>query len=129
MKLTVRTPTRTLVDAAAGRIVAEGLHGAFVLLPRHADLVAPLPAGVLGYDGEAGERVWVGHDEAVLVKCGPAVSVAALRALVGPDLDGVRRRVRDDFLAFAEHEAAARRALGGLEASLMRRLLEMEIER
>ena len=126
MRLELRTPDRALVDAETLRIVAEGTHGAFVLLPRHADIVVPLPAGVLGYDDAAGARHWVGHDEAVLVKCGAAVSVAALRAVVGDDLGDVRRRVRDDFLAFAEHEAAARGALARLEAGLLRRLLEME---
>jgi alternate F1F0 ATPase F1 subunit epsilon len=129
VKLILRIPTKALIETETGKIVAEGTHGAFVLLPRHADIVAPLPAGVLGYDDPGGGRVWVGHDEAVLVKCGPTVSVAALRAALGPDIDRVRRTVREEFLVFAEREAAARGALGRLEASLMRRMLDMEMAR
>jgi F-type H+-transporting ATPase subunit epsilon len=126
MKLDLMTPERRLAEEEAVKIVAEGSHGAFVLLPRHADAVIPLPPGVLGWDGAGGVRRWVGHDDAVLVKCGEVVSVAARRAVLGDSLEALRRTVRREFLAYAEHERDARRALARLEAGVMRRLMDLE---
>ena len=126
IRFTVLTPDAVLLEAEAAKIAAEGTHGAFVLLPRHADIVVPLPAGVLGWDDAAGTRRWIGHDEAVLVKCGPAVKLAARRAALGDDLAALREHVRDAFLAFAEPEHAARMALTRLEAGVLRRLLDLE---
>lgn len=126
IRFTVLTPDEVLLESDAAKIAAEGTHGAFVLLPRHADIVVPLPAGVLGWDDAEGTRRWIGHDEAVLVKLGPEVRLAARRAAQGKDLAALRDLVRDAFLAFAEPEHAARMALSRLEAGVLRRLLEME---
>ena len=42
IQLKVLTPTQTLVDEAATQVRAEGLEGAFCLLPRHRDWVVLL---------------------------------------------------------------------------------------
>ncbi|MCL5776223.1 hypothetical protein M1105_04370 [Limibaculum sp. FT325] len=126
MRLKLLTPGRRHIDAEVTKVVADGSHGAFVMLPRHADAVVPLPPGVLGWDDAEGGRHWAGHDEAALVKCGAIVTVAAWRVAVADDLAEVRRMVREVFLAPDEAERAARGALARLEVGVMRRLMEME---
>lgn len=125
MRLQVFTPEERLLDTPVTRIVAEAVDGSFGLLERHIDMVAPLTAGILVYD-DAGGTGYVGLDEGLLVKCGAEVSVAVRRAVIGRDLDELREVLRDELLAYDEHERAARGALVRLEAGVVRRILDLE---
>jgi F-type H+-transporting ATPase subunit epsilon len=126
MRLTVSTPVAVVVDQDARKVAARGLDGAFVLLPRHIDLVAPLEPGVLAFVDANGAERFVGHDDATLVKEGERVRVAARRATVGEDLDKLAREVREVFAARDEPERRARSALARLEATIVRRFMEIE---
>lgn len=126
MRLEVFTPAALLVDAAAVKVVAEGPDGFFALLPRHVDLAAALPAGLLTYVTVAGEERFLGIDEGVLVKRGQEVRISVLDAFESTDLASLREQVASRFLSLDEHERAARTALARLEAGAIRRVLEIE---
>ncbi|MGD2134165.1 MAG: F0F1 ATP synthase subunit epsilon [Maricaulaceae bacterium] len=126
LRLIIATPTEIVLDETAAKLTAQGVGGAFGVLPRRLDLAAPLRAGVIAYlDGGGAER-FVGHDEGVLVKEGETVRVAVRRAVASEDLDALKRLVREEFLQPDEHEQAARAALARLEAGIVRRFLELE---
>jgi len=129
MKLKVLTPDTQMFDGDVTKVLAEATNGAFALLPRHIDLTAMLVPGVLSYETAEGETGHFGIDEGILVKCGAVVSVAVRRAVLGRDLTEIRRRVTKEFLAFDEHDRAARSALARLEAGVVRRMLEFERRR
>lgn len=126
MTLRILTPSDTIVEASARKITAEATSGSFCMLPRHIDVVASLPPGVLSFEDERGSEVYVGVDDAVLVKCGDDVTVSAERAVLGGDLDDLHRTVEVQFLARGEREQAARSALARLEAGVIRRFIELE---
>lgn len=125
LRLRVFVPTRTLLDARAARVRAEGADGEFCLLPRHVDFVATLVPGILVYlDAEGGER-YVAVNGGVLVKQGEGVDVSTREAVTGDDLERLRQRVEHEYLAVDEHERTARSVLARLEAGVLRRFVDM----
>lgn len=127
MRLEVVTAMERVLDVEIARLVGEAPDGAFGMLPRHADYVTALAAGVLSYTGTDGIERFLGIDGGTLVKCGSEVLVSTRRAIAGTDLDDLRARVRAEFQAIDEEERAARAALARLEAGMIRRLRAIEV--
>ena len=126
MRLQVLLPNEVLVDEEdVSKVVAEALHGVFVLLPRHVDFVAAVVPGILLFERGGGESV-LGVDEGVLVKRGAHVRVSVRDAVRGEDLQRIRSLVTERFEELAEREKRARTALARLEASFYRRVIEQE---
>jgi F-type H+-transporting ATPase subunit epsilon len=104
------------------RIVAETSAGMFGLLPQRLDCVAALTPGILIYETEAEDEVYVAVDEGVLVKTGTEVLVSVHRALSGVDLGLLRDAVEQEFLTLNEHEQSVRSVLVKMESDFIRRM-------
>lgn len=128
MHLKVLLPTRVLVDQEIGKLVAEAYNGSFGMLPRHIDFVAALAPGILLYEAEDGDELYLGIEEGILVKCGDEVLVASRNAIRGDDLLSLRETVKERFVAMSEREKSARSALARLEAGVVRRFIELQEE-
>lgn len=128
MNLKLLIPTQVVVDEEARKVVAEGEHGVFCLLPQHVDFLAALVPGLLAFEDAAGHERFAALDEGVLVKCGDEVLVSARQAVRGADLEQLRRTVRDEFAMLDERERAAQAAAAKLEASFLRSYLELAEE-
>lgn len=126
MRLRVVLPDAVLIDMRAIKVVAEAVNGCFAMLPRHIDFVAPLVAGLILVTDETGNETIVGTDEGTLVKCADDVMVATRRAVLGDDLDTLRRTIETRFRSLDEHEQSTRRALAQLESGIVRRFVELE---
>ncbi len=126
MRMRILTPIEVVVDERVLKIVAVATNGAFGILPRHIDFVAPLPPGVLTYMTEEGEERFVGLDEGTLLKRGEDVQISCLAAIFGHDLESLQQHVRQQFQLREEQERTARSALARLEASVVRRFIELE---
>jgi F-type H+-transporting ATPase subunit epsilon len=127
-RLIVTEPAEIVIDETVSKLTANGVGGAFGILPHRRDMAAPLKPGVLVYWDADGVERFLGHDEALLVKEGEVVRVAAGRAVESDDLAELERVVREEFLKPDEHEQAARAALARLEAGIVRRFIELERE-
>ncbi|MCP5158968.1 MAG: F0F1 ATP synthase subunit epsilon [Gammaproteobacteria bacterium] len=125
MRLKVLTPTQTLIDEPAIRIHAEGLEGAFCLLPRHRDWVAALLPGIVGFTTAEGQERFLAVDQGVLTKRGVEVLIAVRRAVREDDLARLRQVVDHEFRRLDEQEKIARSALARLEAGMIRRFLKL----
>jgi F-type H+-transporting ATPase subunit epsilon len=128
MKLKLQIPARVVVDQKIARIVAEGEHGSFCLLPQHIDFLAALVPGLLAFEDEAGKEQFAAVDEGILVKRGDEVLIATRQATRGSDLDQLRHTVREQFAALDDRQRAAQAATAKLEASLLRGYLELAEE-
>lgn len=126
MSLRILLPTRVAVDEPAARIGADGGGGSFTLLPRHLDMVATLEPGILHFENEAGETVYLAVDTGTLVKRGRDVRVSTRRAVRGPDLEALHRTVTEEFEVLDERERRARAAAAKVEAGFVRRFLELQ---
>jgi F-type H+-transporting ATPase subunit epsilon len=129
MRLKVLIPTRVVVDETVSKIVAEGEHGSFCLLPQHIDFLAALVPGLLAYIDESGVERFAAVDEGVLVKRGDEVLVSTGQAVASADLDELERTVHREFTMLDEKERAANAATAKLEAGFLRSYLEFAEER
>jgi F-type H+-transporting ATPase subunit epsilon len=125
VRLRVFTPGREAVDTDVDRVAVQAVGGAFTLLPRHVDVVAVLDTGLLAYHPVGGAEVFVAVDGGTVVKVGDDVVVSTPDAVPG-DLTELRRVIDEAFTAREEHEAAARLALGRLEADVVQRLVHLD---
>lgn len=126
MTLEVLLPTQVLVEEPVTKVVAEGLHGSFCLLPRHVDFVAALAPGILSFWPEGGGESLLAVDEGTLVKCGGEVRVSTRNAVRSDDLDHLREVVEQTFRRLDERERLTRTAIARLEAGVLRRFLELQ---
>ena len=129
MSLKVLLPFQIFAqETGVSRIVAETPAGSFGLLPHRLDCVAALAPGILTYETEAGDEVYLAVDHGVLVKTGQEVLVSVRRALRGPDLGRLRDSVEREFMALDESEKSLRSVVAKLEAGFLRRLASLQHE-
>ncbi|MCB9536175.1 MAG: F0F1 ATP synthase subunit epsilon [Myxococcales bacterium] len=127
MTLTILEPAAVhLPPTPVRRVVVETPRGSHGLLPRRLDCVAAVPPGILTYETMDGAVVDVAVDLGVMVKAGPAVTVAVRHAIAGTDLSTLRDTVARAFVDLDAQAQATRAALAHLETSFVRRLLEWE---
>lgn len=126
MRLRVLLPSQVLVDAHVTKVSAEALDGAFTLLPRHVDWVAPLARGLLTYLDDDGATTVVALDGGILVKCGGDVLVSTREAVAGRELEGLERTIEEMFRATQAQEQAGRAALARIGTDVVQRLVELE---
>lgn len=125
MHLRVLLPTGVLVETGADKIRAEGQHGSFTLLPRHADVVIALVTGLLSWESD-GDEAFAAVDGGLLIKRGHDVTIGTHRAVRGQALGALRRTIEQEFRVRDEHERAAGGAMARLEVDFIQRFLEME---
>jgi F-type H+-transporting ATPase subunit epsilon len=125
MHLKVLLPFQVFAEnTGVSRIVAETREGSFGLLPHRLDCVAALVPGILIYEDEAENEVYVAVDEGVLVKAGLEVLVSVRNAIGGTDLDQLREAVDREFLNLNQREQTVRSVMAKLESGFIRRLAE-----
>ncbi len=110
------------------RIVARSLGGSFGILPHRLDCTAALEPGILTYEAEAGQEVYVAVDQGVLVKAGDDVLVSVRDAIGGTDLDKLHEAVKRQFLDVDEQEKGVRSVLAKMESGFIHRFLEFQHE-
>jgi F-type H+-transporting ATPase subunit epsilon len=125
MRLKLLIPTQVVVDQTVSKVIAEGEHGSFCLLPRHVDYLAVLVPCLLSFVDEQEQERFAAVDEGVLVKRGSEVLVSCRQAILGRDLQHLRATVMEEFDRMDDRERAAQAATAKLEASFLRRYLEM----
>ncbi len=128
MRLTLNTPNEIMLDLAVTKIIAEGTHGSFCLLPRHVDFLAALLPGLLGWEDETGNEAFAAVGAGILIKRADEVLVSAEQATHGGELQELKRIVRDEFLQLDDRRRAAHAAVAKMEASFLRRTMGMARE-
>lgn len=125
MHLKLVLPTETLLHQVVTKVTAEGGNGSFCLLPQHIDLVATLVPGILSFELETGEEVFLAIDEGILVKQGAKVWVSVRNAVRGDNLETLQQAVKQQFCRLDEREQRARSMLARLETSFVREFMEL----
>ena len=126
MRLKVVLPTDIVIDKEVIKVIAEAENGSFCLLPRHIGFVSVLVPGLLSYVCPGGQEEFIAVDKGILIKCGPDVVVSTGQALAGADLGMLKRAIENKFNLMDERQKKANSAVARLEASLVRRFLELE---
>ncbi len=125
MNLQVVTPTRTVVDQRVLKATVEGSDGSRTYLPRHIDFVTRVVPSVISWRPPEGEEQFAAIDEGILVKSGDELRISTGYAMYGPPLGELRETVEEQMEERGEREKSARTALARLEASIVRRFMEL----
>jgi F-type H+-transporting ATPase subunit epsilon len=104
------------------RIVAESAQGSFGILPRRLDCVAPLVPGILTYQAENEDEIYVAIDQGILAKTGPQVLISVRDAILGTDLSQLRQAVQREFLELDETQQRDRFVMKRMESGFLRHL-------
>jgi len=127
MMLKILLPAEVLLEADVKKIVAEAENGSFCLMPNHIDFVATLAPGIFTYEmTNGGGAQLLAMDVGTLVKKGSNVLVSTRNAIKAPDLGKLKQVVVEQYEVLDEREKLVRSASAKLEASLIRRFMELK---
>jgi F-type H+-transporting ATPase subunit epsilon len=126
MMLKILLPAEILVEQEVKKIVAEAENGSFCLMPNHIDFVATLAPGLFTYERTEGGQEILAMDVGTLVKKGADVLVSTRNAVRAPDLGKLKQVVVEQYDILDEREKMVRSASAKLEASLIRRFVELK---
>ena len=126
MMLKILLPAEILIEQEVKKIVAEAENGSFCLMPNHIDFVATLAPGLFTYERAEGGQEILAMDVGTLVKKGADVLVSTRNAVRAPDLGKLKQVVVQQYDILDEREKMVRSASAKLEASLIRRFVELK---
>ena len=125
MNLQVVTPAKTVVDEAVEQVTVQGADGFRTYLPRHIDFVTAIVPSVMSWLPREGEERFAAVDRGILVKVGEELLVSTAYAAFGPGLGQLQQMVDEQFEDRSEQEKVTRNTLARLEASIVRRFMEL----
>ena len=126
MLLKILLPAEILLELEVKKIVAEAENGSFCLMPNHTDFVATLAPGLFTYERVEGGKELLAMDVGTLVKKGADVLVSTRNAVRATDLGKLKQVVMEQYDILDEREKMVRSASAKLEASLIRRFVELK---
>lgn len=126
MLLKILLPAEVMMVQDVKKIVAEAENGSFCLMPNHTDFVATLAPGIFSYELAAGGQELLAMDVGTLVKKGMNVMVSTRNAVKAPDLGKLKQVVVEQYDVLDEREKMVRSASAKLEASMIRRFMELK---
>jgi F-type H+-transporting ATPase subunit epsilon len=126
MMLKILLPAEVFITKEVKKIVAEAENGSFCLMPNHIDFVATLAPGIFMYQPEEGGPELMAMDAGTLVKKGSNVLVSTRNAVRASDLGKLKQVVVEQYDILDEREKLVRSASARLEASLIRRFVELK---
>jgi len=124
--LKILLPAEILIEQEVKKIVAEAENGSFCLMPNHIDFVATLAPGLFTYERAEGGQEVLAMDVGTLVKKGADVLVSTRNAVRAPDLGKLKQVVVQQYDILDEREKMVRSASAKLEASLIRRFVDLK---
>ena len=126
MLLKILLPAEIMLEHEVRKIVAEAEDGSFCLMPNHIDFVATLAPGIFTYEPASGGQELLAMDVGTLVKKGNHVLVSTRNAVRAPDLGKLKQVVVEQYEILDEREKMVRATSAKLEASLIRRFMELK---
>lgn len=126
MNIQLSIPTSVLLRKSVEKIVADGRHGNFCVLPRHTDYIALLVPGILVLTDESESEAFFANDHGLLLKRGNDVFISVRRAIPGDSLESLKHTVEDRFVRLDESDRACQTAVASLEANFLRRFLAIQ---
>lgn len=126
MLLKILLPAEIMLEQEVKKIVAEAENGSFCLMPNHIDFVATLAPGIFTYEPVNGGQELLAMDVGTLVKKGNNVLVSTRNAVRAPDLGKLKQVVVEQYDILDEREKMVRSTSAKLEASLIRRFMELK---
>ena len=126
MNLKVITPYSVVFNAPVSQVTVEAVDGFFTLKPKHIDFVDALKAGIVSYKKE-GKEAYVACNHGVIVKKGDDVSISTHLAILGDNLEELKKKIAIDFQAMEEERKEVRVSMARLEVGLTKGLATLSV--
>ena len=124
MNLRIITPYSVILNIPVSQVSIEGVDGFFTLKPKHVDFIDALKPGILTY--KIGEKeAFVACNRGVAVKKGDEVSVSTPLAILGENLDELKKKIAIDFQEMEEERKEVRLSMARLEVGLTKGLASL----
>ena len=121
MNLRVMTPYAIALNTSVSQVTVDAVDGFFTLKPKHMDFVNALKTGIVSYKKDEKEA-FIACNRGVVVKKGEDVFISTPLAILGEDLDELKKKITIDFQNMEEERKEVRVSMARLEVGLTRGL-------
>ena len=83
LNLRIYTPSKLFLEEVIKKISVYGKEGFYTILPNHIDYVSSFENGILVFEKQDGDRVFIGVNQGVLIKCGREIQISTFNAVYG----------------------------------------------
>ena len=128
MQLKVYTPIGTVLDLPVKKVDLEGLGGFWTLLPRHADFINTLTAGIISYTTEDDKTLYIACNRGVVVKKYQEVRISTPLAILDDNLEQLTRTIEIDFKQMEEERKEVNTTMARLEIGLIKGMKALKAE-
>ena len=126
MNLKVMTPYSVVLNTPVSQVTVEAVDGFFTLKPKHVDFVNALKSGIISYKKEEKEA-FIACNRGVVVKKGDEVSISTPLAILGENLDDLKKKIAVDFRMMEEERKEVRLSMARLEVGLTKGLATLSV--
>ena len=126
MNLRVMTPYSIALNTPVSQVTLEAVDGFFTLKPKHMDFVNVLKPGILSYKKD-GKEAFIACNRGVVVKKGDEVSISTPLAILGENLDDLKKKIAIDFQAMEQERKEVRVSMARLEVGLTKGLATLSV--
>lgn len=128
MQLKVYTPVGILLDLPVKKVDLEGLDGFWTLLPKHADFVNTLTAGILSYTTEDNKILYIACNRGVVVKKHQEVRISTPLAILDDNLEKLTQTIKIDFKQMEEERKEINTTIARLEIGLIKGMKALKVD-
>ena len=126
MNLKIMTPYSVVLNTPISQVTLDAVDGIFTLKPKHIDFINALKAGIITYKKE-GKELFVACNRGVVVKKGDEVSISTPLAILGENLDELKKKITIDFQNMEEERKEVRVSMARLEVGLTKGLASLSV--
>lgn len=83
LNLRIYTPSQIFLEEVVKKVSVYGKEGLYTIFPNHQDYVSSFEDGMLYFDKQNGERVYIGINQGILTKCGREVQISTFNSIYG----------------------------------------------
>lgn len=125
MLLKVFSPIELILETEILKVDFEAIDGFFTLLPRHTDFVSALAPCIVSYQIPNKKTAYMACNQGVIVKKGPDVQISTKLAVLGDDLEKLRKTIEIDFKQMEEIRKESNKTMARLELGLTKGLMQL----
>ncbi|MGN0919673.1 MAG: F0F1 ATP synthase subunit epsilon [Alphaproteobacteria bacterium] len=126
MNLKVITPYSVALNTPVSQVTLEAVDGFFTLKPKHIDFINVLKPGILAYKKE-GEQAFIACNRGVIVKKGEEVSISTPLAILGKNLEELKKKIAVEFQMMEQERKEVRVSMARLEMGLTKGLASLSV--
>ena len=126
MNLKVMTPYSVALNIPVSQVTLDAVDGFFTLKPKHIDFIDVLKAGIITYKKD-NKDFFIACNHGVVVKKGDEVSISTPLAILGENLEELKKKIVIDFQNMEEERKEVRVSMARLEVGLTKGLASLSI--